>query len=310
MENSEKKVRFHIRHLPGLLAETFKRWLAENPWRLGAVVAYYAVLALPGLLVIIINIVGSVWGVEIVQGRLIGEISHTIGPDTGEAIRTMMVQAQQHDQNLISTILGIATLIYGATGVFYQLQLSLNKIWNVDQAPMPTFLKMLTDRARSFAFILALGFLMLISFIITTGIAALSEYLQQLLPAIVIYIAYAMDLLVSTGIISMLFALIFKYLPDVRIRWKTVWIGAVLTAVLFALGKFLMGLYFGEADPHTTYGAAGTVVLILLWVSYSSMILFFGAEFTYVYAERYGLEISRSNGQFSGIPKQKQAENS
>ena len=265
--------------------------MADNPWRLGAVVAYYAVLALPGLLVIIINFVGSIWGVDIVQGELIKEISQNIGPDTGEAIKDMMVQTQQEDKNLISTILGVATLIYGATGVFYQLQLSLNKIWKIPETSGTGFLKMLTDRARGFAFILALGFLMLVSFILTTAISVLNNYLHNLLPEIVIYIAYLLDFIFSVGIITVLFALIFKYLPDARIRWKTVWKGAFLTALLFVLGKFLMGLYFGEANPGTTYGAAGTIVLILLWVSYSSMILFFGAEFTGVYAEKYGLGI-------------------
>lgn len=291
MGKSSKTSRFKIRDLPSLLARTYSNWMANNPWRLGAVVAYYAVLALPGLLVIIINFVGSIWGVDIVQGELIKEISQNIGPDTGEAIKEMMVQTQQEDKNLVSTILGIATLIYGATGVFYQLQLSLNKIWNIPETPGQGFLKMLTDRARGFAFILALGFLLLVSFILTTAISVLNNYLHTLLPEIVIYIAYLLDFIFSVGIITVLFALIFKYLPDASIRWKTVWKGAFLTALLFVFGKFLMGLYFGEANPGTTYGAAGTIVLILLWVSYSSMILFFGAEFTGVYAEKYGLGI-------------------
>jgi len=291
MEESHTTTKFKIRDLPGLLAQTFKNWMASNPWRLGAVVAYYAVLALPGLLVIIINFVGAIWGVEIVQGELINEISQNIGPDTGEAIREMVKETQQQDKNMISTILGIAILIYGATGVFYQLQLSLNKIWKIPESPGPGYLKMLTDRARGFAFILALGFLLLISFIITAAISVLNNYLHNLFPDLVIYIAYILDFVFSIGIITVLFALIFKYLPDARIRWKTVWKGAFLTALLFFLGKFLMGLYFGEANPGTTYGAAGTIVLILLWVSYSSMILFFGAEFTGVYAEKYGLGI-------------------
>lgn len=280
-----------MKHLPSLLVKTYHNWMADDPWRLGAVVAYYAVLALPGLLVIIINLVGAVWGVDLVQSQLVDEISRSIGRDTGDAIKAMMLQTQQKDKNTLSTILGVITLLYGATGVFYQLQLSLNQIWKISTPERQSILKMLTDRARSFAFILALGFLMLVSFIITAGISVLNEYLKMLLPDIVIYIAYAMDFLVSVGIITVVFALIFKYLPDGKIRWKTVWIGSVLTAVLFVLGKFLMGLYFGEADPSTTYGAAGTLVLILLWVSYSSMILFFGAEFTYVYSQRYGLGV-------------------
>jgi membrane protein len=294
MGSKHTSAHFKIKDLPFLVARTFRNWLADNPWRLGAVVAYYAVLALPGLLVIIINFVGAVWGVEIVQGELIDEISQTIGADTGEAIKNMIKETQQEDKSLISTILGIAILIYGATGVFYQLQISLNKIWKIPETPGPGIIKLITDRARGFAFILALGFLMLVSFIVTAVISVLSNYFRSLLPEIVIYIAYGLDLLFSIGIITVLFALIFKYLPDAKIRWKTVWIGAFITALLFSLGKFLMGLYFGEANPGTTYGAAGTIVLILLWVSYSSMILFFGAEFTWVYAEQYGLGIKAS----------------
>lgn len=147
---------------------------------------------------------------------------------------------------------------------------------------------MLIDRARSFAFIVAIGFLLLVSFLVTAAISALNAYIKSMLPEVIIYIAYLLDFIVSVGIITVLFALIFRYLPDTKIRWKTVWIGALITAVLFVLGKSLLGYYFGEADPGSTYGAAGTIVLILLWVSYSCLILFFGAEFTWVYAQRYG----------------------
>jgi membrane protein len=140
-----------------------------------------------------------------------------------------------------------------------------------------------------------MGFLLLISFLITAAISVLTDYIQSLFPDLIVYIAFVMDFIVSVGIITVLFAMIFKFLPDAKIRWKTVWIGAVITSVLFVLGKFLLGLYFGEANPGSTYGAAGTIVLILLWVSYSCLILFFGAQFTWVYAERYGLGIQPSS---------------
>jgi membrane protein len=152
-------------------------------------------------------------------------------------------------------------------------------------------MKMILDRIRSFAFILAIGFLLLISFFITTAISALNDYIRSFLPDIIIYVAFALDILVSIAIITVLFALIFKYLPDAKIKWKTVWIGALITSILFVIGKFLLGVYFGEANPGSTYGAAGTIVLILLWVSYSCLILFFGAEFTWVFSKRYGLGI-------------------
>jgi membrane protein len=286
--------KFSIKHLPSLLKETFKAWNTDQPFRLSAVIAYYAVLSLPGLLVIIINFVGSVWGVDIVQGQLTQEISKALGSDAAESIKTMMMETQTDGKSTIATLLGITTLIFGATGVFYHLQLSLNEIWQIKPNENTGFLKMLLDRARSFAFILAIGFLLLISFIVTTAISALNNYIKSILPDIIVYIAFIFDIVVSISIITVLFALLFKYLPDARIKWKTVWVGALITSILFVFGKFLMGLYFGEANPGSTYGAAGTIVLILLWVSYSCLILFFGAEFTWVYAKRYGLGIQAS----------------
>jgi len=282
--------KFEFRDLPSLLVDTFKAWDADNPFRLSAIVAYYAVLSLPGLLVIIINLVGAVWGNDIVQGRLTNEISNALGHDAADSIKTVMMETQTGDKNTIATILGVAVLLFGATGVFYHLQQSLNQIWQVKE-PKFDWKKLLVDRARSFAFILVIGFLLLISFLVTAAISALTDYIGNFLPEVVIYIAFAMDFVISTTIITVLFALIYRYLPDVKIRWKTVWIGAFITAILFELGKFLLGLYFGKTDPGSTYGAAGTIVLILLWVSYSCLILFFGAEFTYVFSKRYGLGI-------------------
>ncbi len=291
MEDQKNDDKFKLQHLPSLLVDTFNAWDANNPWRLSAVVSYYAVLSLPGLLVIIINLVGAVWGVEIVQGHLTHEISGALGRDAADTIQTMITETQNVDKNNIATILGIMTLIFGATGVFYQLQISLNQIWEIRQDPKTRWIKLLFDRLRSFAFILVIGFLMLVSFLVTTAISALTDYIRSVLPDFIIYVAYLLDWLLSVGIITVLFALMFKYLPDAKIRWKTVWIGAFITSALFVLGKFLLGYYLGESDPGSTYGAAGTLVLILLWVSYSCLILFFGAEFTWVFAKRYGLEI-------------------
>lgn len=282
------KKNFSIKDLPSLIKETYKAWDEANPWRLSAVVAYYAVLSLPALLVIIINIVGAVWGTEIVQGRLTNEISSALGSDAAESIQVIIAETQNEEKSLISTIVGIATLLFGATGVFYQLKISLNEIWKVKPNPNASFWKLVTDRARSFAFILVIGFLLLVSFVVTAGISALNDYIKRVLPDILLYFAYLLDFTLSIGIITVLFALMFRYLPDAKIQWKTVWKGALITAILFVIGKSLLGLYFGAANPGSTYGAAGTIVLILLWVSYSCLILFFGAEFTFVYAKKYG----------------------
>tara|TARA_R110000868_G_scaffold73955_8_gene214049 strand:+ start:2500 stop:3417 length:918 start_codon:yes stop_codon:yes gene_type:complete len=286
--------KFKINDLPSLIVETYKAWDAANPFRLSAVVAYYAVLSLPALLIIIINIIGSIWGPEIVQGQLTHEISSALGSDAAESIGTIISETQNKEKNLISSIIGIGTLLFGATGVFYQLKLSLNEIWRIKPDPNAKFWKLVTDRARSFAFILVIGFLLLISFIITAGISTLNDYIHRVLPDFLIYAAYFLDFILSTGIITILFALMFRYLPDIKIKWKTVWKGAFITAILFVIGKSLLGYYFGEANPGSTYGAAGTIVLILLWVSYSCLILFFGAEFTYIYSKRYGIVVEPS----------------
>ncbi|MBJ7882358.1 YihY/virulence factor BrkB family protein [Gelidibacter salicanalis] len=282
----EKK--FKLKHLPSLFANAFKAWNDDDPWRLSAVVAYYAVLSLPGLIVILINVVGSIWGPEIVQGHLTDEISTVLGQDAADTIKVMITETLNTEKNIISTLIGIASIIFGATGVFYQLQISLNKIWKIEDSGKFSFKRLLTDRARSFAFILVIGFLLLISFMVTAILGALNTYIKEMFPNIVLYVAYLLDLILSVSVVTTLFALMFKYMPDTQIRWKTVWIGAFITAILFTLGKYLLGLYFGTANPGSTYGAAGTIVLILLWVSYSCLIFFYGAAFTRVFSLRYG----------------------
>lgn len=281
--------RFKFKDFPHLFLETFKAWSKANPWRLSAVVAYYAVLSLPALLVIIINVVGSIWGVDIVEGRLTNEFSIALGPNAAETIQGIVEDTQNRDKNLVSTIIGIGTLLFGATGVFYQLKISLNEIWRIKGSPGFDFWKLLTERAKSFAFILVIGFLLLISFIITAAITALNDYLKSFISEAAVYLAYLVDIMSSLGIITVMFALMFKFLPDAKIKWRAVWFGAFITAILFVIGKFLLGLYFGEANPGSTYGAAGAIVLVLLWVSYSCMILFFGAQFTYTYAKKYNI---------------------
>jgi membrane protein len=282
--NSES---FKFKHLPSLIIKTSKAWYEDDPFRLGAIIAYYAVISLPGLLVIIVNVVGAIWGYDIVQGRLTDEFSVALGQDAAKSIETIIRETQQADKSILSSIFGIGTIIFGASGVFYQLKLSLNNIWKITPNPNAKIWKVVIDRILSFAFVLVIGFLLLVSFLITAAINALNDYIREVFPEILIYATYALDVILSLGLISVLFALMFKYLPDAKIRWKTVWIGAIITSVLFVIGKSLLGFYFGQVDPGSTYGAAGIVVLVLLWVSYSSMILFFGAEFTYTYSERY-----------------------
>ncbi len=286
-----KSENFRLTHLPKLLKQTFVEWNGDNPWRLSAIVAYYAVLSLPGLVVVIINTVGAIWGVEIVQGRLTDEMSAAIGPGAAESVKEIIESTQGGEKSLISTIIGVATLIFGATGVFYHLQLSINKVWDLRQDDNAGIKKVVIDRLMGFGFVLVVGFLLLISFVLSTALAVLNGYLERIFSDFSVYIAIATSEILSLGVITVLFALLYKFLPDAKIQWRSVWIGGFLTALLFTIGKYLLGLYFGSADPGSTYGAAGSMVLILLWVSYSCLILFFGAEFTWVYANTYGHSI-------------------
>ncbi len=302
---TEAKEKFKIQHLPKLVVKTYKAWDKNDPWRMSAVVAYYAVLALPGLLVILINFVGSIWGPEIVAGQLNSQLTTALGADAAKSILNMIADTQNSEDNMISTIIGIATILFGATGVFYHLQISLNKIWDVDQTSNFSFKKVISYRAKSFAFILVIGFLLLISFVVTTLISALTDYIKEIFPNIVLYLLYGVNFLLSIGIISTLFAMMFQYMPDKKIRWKTVWIGAFLTATLFVFSEFLMSLYFGRSNPGSTYGAAGSIVLVLLWVSYSCLIFFFGAEFTRQYSIKYGHD---TNKEFNNVLNQLEKE--
>ena len=296
--------RFKISDFPGLLKVTYRRWNEHDPFRMSAVVAYYAVISMPALLIILINTVGAIWGVDIVTGKLTDQISAALGADTAEYLRQIIINTHYSGKSTISTVLGIATLFFGATGVFYHLKISINTIWELKLTNELTWPLLIRDRLISFSFVLVLGFLLLISFVVTTALSVLSDFILQSFPSIILFIAYLIDFSISFGSITVLFALIFKYLPDAQIRWKSVWLGAILTALLFVIGKFLMGIYFGLTDPGSTYGAAGSIVLILIWVSYSCLIFFFGAEFTKVISIKYGYGIS-PNSNYSRV-KQKE----
>ncbi len=284
---ADEPEKFRFRHLPSLLKETGKEWNKDDPWRLSAVVAYYALLSLPGLLVIILNSVGAIWGEDIVQGRVTSQIADAVGQDAAKAIEEIVSETQDADKSWIATIISVATLIFGATGVFYHLQISINSIWDIKPDPKAGFKKLLIDRAMSFGYIMVIGFLLLVSFFITALLTFLSDYISRIMPEFMVYATMVLNALISLGIITVLFAMMFKFLPDARVKWRTVWIGSIITALLFVLGEFLLGLYFSKSNPGSAYGAAGSMIIILLWVSYACLILFYGAEFTWVYARRY-----------------------
>jgi membrane protein len=280
---------FRIKDIPSLIKETYKDWVDDEPFDQSAIVAYYAIFSLPALLIIIVTIAGIAFGQKAVQDQISSQIGGMIGPDSAKDIQGMIANSYQQGNSGIALVIGVATLLFGATGVFIALQKALNRIWEVRINPDKSGLKMLIRaRAISFGVILTIGFLLLISLVITAALTALSGWVEERMPDFFLYIFYVVDFLISISIITLLFAMLFRFLPDVHIEWKSVWTGAVITALLFVIGKYALALYFGKAEPGSTYGAAGSIILILLWVFYSCLIMFFGAEFTQVYARRYG----------------------
>ncbi len=281
-----------------LFKQTFQDWSADKASRLAASMAYYTLFSLAPLLVLVIAIISFILGSNAnVQQRVISQVGSTISPSAASAINGFINnQRANQGSGIISTIFGVILLILGASGVFGELQDALNTIWNVRVSPKLGFFGMIKKRFLSFTMILGVGFLLLVSLIISTAISAVAKYFGNLLPGAGTFLVQLINIVVSLGIITLLFALIYKYLPDAEIRWRDVWVGAFFTAILFTIGKFLLGLYLGRSSTTSVYGAAGSLVLILLWVYYSGQILFFGAEFTQVYARRHGEEIVPSKG--------------
>jgi membrane protein len=297
-----------IKNIFSLFKETYQEWNSKEPFELSAVIAYYAIFSLPGLLIIVIGIAGFFFGEQAVKGEVANQISKMLGKEAANGIQEMIVNSYKSNSSLMATIIGVATLLFGATGVFFQLQKSLNKLWNVKADPKAGIKKLILDRATSFGIILALGFLLLVSLVLTTILSVLSNWISHVFPEFMLVLFIVLNFIVSFGFITVLFALIFKVLPDVKIRWKPVWIGSIVTAVLFEIGRFALEIYFAKANPGSTYGAAGSVILILLWVSYSCMILFFGAEFTQVYARRAGDRIEPSENAVPTVDRKKMRE--
>lgn len=274
-----------------IIATTYKNWMKNEPFQMSAAVSYYALFSFPALLIIIIQTTGIFYEKSKVKGKIINEIQLVLGKDSAQTVEIMLKNAIDQEQSTLVIIIGIITLLYGATGMFIALQKSLNTIWGVKPKPKNEFLKMIKDRVFSLGLILMIGFLLLTSLVMTALITATTDWLSQYFPEIIIYGIQIFNFIVSLILITVLFAMIFKILPDVKIRWRDVWLGAFVTTILFSIGKSALGIYFGTVNPGSTFGAAGSVILILLWVSYSSLILFFGAEFTQVIAAKYGVGI-------------------
>ncbi len=282
-----------------LLKNTYKSWDGNDPWAKSAIVAYYALFSLPSLLMITVYVAGIFLGEEAVQGKITGEVGSLIGRDSADALEVMIANAALSDSDTLTIIIGVGMLVFGATGVFFQLQKALNDIWSV-RSKRTNFVNTLKRRATAFGVIIAIGLLLLISLLLSAVISAFSELIATKYSDVSSAFIEVLNFIVTEVFIMSLFATIFKVLPDIHIKWKTTILGAIVTSMLFLIGKYALGFYFQQSEPGSVYGAAGSVVLILLWVYYTCLILFFGAEFTVNWALLRNIKIEpTSNATFS-----------
>lgn len=273
-----------------LLKETVQDWLDDRAPRLAAALAYYTLLSIAPLLVISIAIAGFVVGPEAARGQIAGEIGGVVGGDAAKAVEAVVASARSPEGGVIGTVVGVIVLFFGASGVFVELQSALNTIWEVEPKPGRGLLGEIRDRFLSFTMVLGVAFLLLVSLVLSAGLSAAGRLFAGSLPGGEV-VWQVVNFVFSYAMIAGLFALIFKYVPDVEVRFRDVWIGALVTAFLFTIGKLLLGLYLGKASVGSSYGAAGSFIALVVWVYYAAQIVFLGAEFTQVSARRRGAEI-------------------
>jgi membrane protein len=280
-------MQFKTKDTTKLLSATFTSWNDKDPFRQSAVIAYYAIFSIPGLLVLVISIAGYFFGNDVVNRNILEQISSTMGSETSIQISQILIKSTESKSTIWGSIIGVVILLVGATGVFVELQKSLNFIWHVEVIPKKGIFTVLKARLFSFGLILAIAFLLLVSLVVSTALSSMADWIKVYSNDSTIAFFNVLNFIFSFAVISVLFALMFKILPDAKIKWKHVWLGSIVTGILFTVGKTILAFYFSTANPASVYGVAGSVILILLWVSYSSMILFFGAEFTAAYAKFY-----------------------
>lgn len=275
-----------------LLKETIQEWNNDKASRLAAALAYYTVFSLAPLLIIAIAIAGLLFDRADVQTQLTAQIQSLVGQEGAALVETALENANRPGENtgVVASLISVVLLLLGASGVFAQLQDALNTVWNVEAKPKNAAKGFVRKRLLSFAMVLTIGFLLMVSLVVSTVLTALSSHLSNVLPG-VDALWQLLNIALSLFLLTLLFAMMYKYVPDVQIGWHDVWLGASITAVLFTIGKFVLGLYLGNGGFGSTYGAAGSIIIVLAWVYYSAQILFFGAEFTQVYARRYGSKI-------------------
>jgi len=283
-----------------LLKQSFRAWNDDYAPSMGAALAYYTLFSLAPLLIIVIAVGGLVVGQEAARGEIVAQFGALVGTEGARAVQDLLASASRPQASVVASIVGVVTLVVGATSVFAELQSSLDRIWRAPALPQAGVFALIRTRLSSFGMIVALGFLLLVSLVIGAALSALGQWSGWLFSTLLLL--QAANLIVGFAITVVLFAAAYRILPRVAIAWGDVWIGAVVTAILFTVGKYLIGLYLGHAGVASGFGAAGSVVVILVWVYYSAQVFLLGAEFTWVFAHRHGSRVS--------IPPDKPALNS
>jgi len=274
-----------------LLKETFSGFINDNAIKLSAALSYYTIFSLAPLLIIIISLSGIFFGDEAVNGRIFGQISGLVGSEAALQIQEIIKNVKLSNSNMYAAVFGLVILLIGASGVFAEIQDSINFIWGIEAKPNRGLIKYIYNRLMSFSMIGSVGFLLLVGLIVNSLVDILSNRLAEIFPKDLLYLFYVINILLVFGIITTLFTIIFKTLPDGKVALRDCVIGASFTSVLFMIGKFAIGFYLGSYNMASIYGAAGSIIIILVWVYYSAIILYFGAEFTKVYAYTHGQKI-------------------
>jgi membrane protein len=294
--------KFKFKNLWSLIVETYFEFLDDKAFKMSAALSFYAALSIGPLLIIVIAIAGFLFGEEAARGEIFKQINYLVGGDGATMIETILKGAADKTTGIFATIFSFILLVFGSIGVFIELQESLNIIWGVELRPGKGLWGFIKTRLISFSMVVAIGFLLIVSLIINAAISLLNNYVSNITDIFIPY-AQAFNIIFSFLIITALFALIFKYLPYVLISWKYVWLGAFITSALFSIGKYLIGLYLGSSSYTSTYGAAASLVILLIWIYYSGLILFFGAELTQVYRKKFGEVPLKADADSVRIPK-------
>lgn len=297
-----------LSNLPDLFKLAYQGWKEDRASRLSAALAYYTIFSLAPLLVIVIAIMGLIWEADVVRTQLLNQVQGLVGVEGADFVAGLLTNTGSQAENIAATIIGIITLLFGALGVFNELHNSLNIIWGVGEEQTKGFLqtvkKILIDRLLSFTMILGIGFLLLVSLVISAGLSATQEIIGNAFPLSEFFLQIV-NTVTSIGVFTVLFALMYKFLSDAKIAWRDVWVGSFITSVFFSLGKTAIGIYLGNSAVASSFGAAGSLVLLLLWIYYSAQILFFGAECTQVYANKYGSKIVPEGKEETARPESK-----